>query len=381
VPHRRTFLETIAALAFAPNAPAATPRRVIVIGAGIMGASIAYHLAKRGAQVIILEKERPGAGATKNSFAWLNAGSKRPRSYYELNLLGIFGWRRLQQEIGFPVQWGGSIEWAEPGAATATLLQAIHDRQQLGYAARIIDEPELHRLLTALTPGPVGAACHNEIEGTVDPVQALNAILAAARQLGVTVEYPCEVTALDLTAATVKGVQTTSGPMQADAVVLAGGVGIPKLAASTDLHIPLVDSPGILAHTAPHPELLTRVALGPQATIKQNPDGRFVTGQDFGGTPGVDPTREVGNHLLANASRFLPALKTAKLEEVTLGHRVLPKDGHPIVGFSAKYKNLYVAAMHSGMTLSPVIGQFAAMEILDGITIDLLADYRPARFA
>src|SRR5579864_1510299 len=82
---------------------------VVIVGAGIMGASIAYHLAKRGAKVTILEKQRPGAGATEKSFAWINSFSKLPRSYYDLNLYGIAGWRRLSLEIAdLHVQWGGS---------------------------------------------------------------------------------------------------------------------------------------------------------------------------------------------------------------------------------------------------------------------------------
>ena len=77
-----------------------TRDHVIVAGAGIIGASIAYHLAKRGARVTLLEKEHPAAGTTKNSFAWLNASEKSPRSYYELNLAGIAGWRRLELDLG-----------------------------------------------------------------------------------------------------------------------------------------------------------------------------------------------------------------------------------------------------------------------------------------
>ena len=93
---------------------AASPSRVIVIGAGIMGASIAYHMSKRGAAVTLLEKEAPAAGTTRNSFAWLNSSAKAPRTYYDFNLAGLIGWRRLELEIGpdLPVQW--VVAW--PGA-------------------------------------------------------------------------------------------------------------------------------------------------------------------------------------------------------------------------------------------------------------------------
>jgi len=100
--YRRGFLQMLAlAATVAPTRAlwAAGANRVIVIGAGIMGASIAYHMAKRGAQVTLLERDAPAMGTTRNSFAWLNSAGKSPRPYYELNLAGIMGWRRLQQEI------------------------------------------------------------------------------------------------------------------------------------------------------------------------------------------------------------------------------------------------------------------------------------------
>ena len=59
---------------------------IVVVGAGIVGASIGYHLARRGAEVTICEKRRPAAGATWDSFAWINAAGKRPRAYFELLL-------------------------------------------------------------------------------------------------------------------------------------------------------------------------------------------------------------------------------------------------------------------------------------------------------
>ena len=177
--------------------PAAKKDRVVIVGAGIMGASIGYHLAKRGADVAILEKQRPGNGATKKSFAWINAGfSKQPRWYYDLNFLGIGGWRRLALELAdLQIQWGGSVEWCKPGTPEAgKLKQNLRTRQQWGYPAHLVDEAEFHRLLPAIAPGPMGAACHSEMEGTVDPMHALGVFLKHAQQAGARVEYPCEVT-------------------------------------------------------------------------------------------------------------------------------------------------------------------------------------------
>jgi glycine/D-amino acid oxidase-like deaminating enzyme len=105
-----------------------------------------------------------------------------------------------------------------------------------------------------------------------------------------------------------------------------------------------------------------------------------VTGTDFGTNEHPDASMEEGARLLKNAEKYIEKLKGVPVESMTLGYRVLPADGNPIVGFPDRRPNLYIAAMHSGMTMSPIMGQLAAVEILDGTATDLLAPYRLARF-
>lgn len=354
--------------------------RVVICGAGIIGASIAYHLVRRGANVTVLEKQRPGAGATAKSFAWLNSFSKTPRSYYDLNLFGILGWRRWSLEMAdLRVQWGGSVQWAA-GNEAERLRQNVRRVEQWGYAAHLIEEAEIPGLLPGVVAGAMDAACFAEQEGTVDPMEALSTVLTNTQRMGAKIEYPCEVTGISISGGRVRGVETSRGKMEADFLVLAAGVDTERLARMAQVRVPLKESPGLLAHTAPAARVLNRLALAPGANIKQNPDGRIVTGTDFNGAASIDTSRAFGEKLLENARKFLPRMAGTKLETVTLGHRVLPTDDHPIVGFAANCPNLYIAAMHSGMTLSPLIGQVAAAEILDGAEVDLLKDFRPSRF-
>ena len=74
---------------------------------------------------------------------------------------------------------------------------------------------------------------------------------------------------------------------------------------------------------------------------------------------------------------MLPGIRGVAVERVTVGHRVMPVDEYPIVGFCDRCPNLYIAAMHSGVTLAPLIGQLAALEILDGARVSSLEPYRP----
>jgi len=360
----------------------ARPEHVVVIGAGILGASIGYHLAKRGTKVTILEKTRPSSGATGDSFAYLNASTKPVRPYYDLNLAGISGWRRLQLELNgtLPLKWGGAVYWRDEAQAASQLLSGLHDYEGWGYSGYQIDGTELHRLLPDATPGHIEAAVFYDQEGTVDPVGAVNVLLARAKSLGAEIEHPVEVTGIDATTDRVRGLKTTHGSIQADAVIIAAGLGSQSLANLAGVKLPLTQSAGVLVHTTPQTEFLNRVIFAPGNTIKQNPDGRIVSGGGHEGSSLTSTAQEQGEQILKDASRYFPQLKSSRIEHVSVGQRVLPTDGFPIVGLLGGYRNLYVAATHSGVTLAPIIGQYASQEVLDGVLLDPLTPYRPGRF-
>ena len=123
---RRKFLQTASAAA---GLAAASPlvrgalaaggvpgrgkvERVAIIGAGIVGASIAYNLSKRGCEIIVLEKRTPAAQASGNSFAWINASYfDSPDNYYDLRTHSLNEYHRLAQDVDIPIRWGGSLEW------------------------------------------------------------------------------------------------------------------------------------------------------------------------------------------------------------------------------------------------------------------------------
>lgn len=113
---RRHFLKLLAAAAASCKVEAAGALRVVVAGAGIIGASIAWHLAKSGANVTVIDRHGPATHASCGSFAWINAiWSKQPQNYHRLNQDGVARWRALRPELNLPLRWGGSLEGnAEP---------------------------------------------------------------------------------------------------------------------------------------------------------------------------------------------------------------------------------------------------------------------------
>jgi glycine/D-amino acid oxidase-like deaminating enzyme len=157
---------------------------------------------------------------------------------------------------------------------------------------------------------------------------------------------------------------------------------------------PLKHAPGILLHTTPQKPVLDRVVESADMNLKQNPDGRIV-GNDGPYAPDtpehqaiiqgpMDMPEEIralhGERILATFRDKLPGLVDAGYDYLTLGYRPMPDDGMPIVGFAPGNSDVYVAVMHSGVTLAPIMGQYIAQELLSDTMIDELAPYRPDRF-
>ena len=382
---RRTLLQLIGGLAVAgvraSAFQSARHSRIVIAGGGMLGANIAYQLAKRGASVTLLERAKPATGATANSFAWINA-KKQPIPYFNLSQLGIEAWRELHAELGteLPVRWGGSLEWTNSAERAARQAETLRRFQSWGYPIHQIDERQLRALERNVRPGDIASATHAEIEGSADPVGATEVILARAVKAGAQVRFPVDVVGLDMANGRLRAVKTGSGDVEADLIVIACGVDTPRIAAMAGLAVPLTRSPGILVHTDPQPIVVDRVLLSPIGNIKQKTDGRIVTGADFGPAAVEDTSRQYGRQFLKTMSAVLPSLSEASVEKVTLGLRPLPKDGFPIVGFPAGRRDIYITVMHSGVTLGPLVGRLAATEILDGVQVDPLAPYRLERF-
>ena len=358
-------------------------KQVVIIGAGIIGVNIGYQLVKAGARVTILDKDQPARGATANSFAWINASrGKRPRHYYDLNRLGIAAWHLLDKELAGALQvtWGGSLEWFHDAEKVDAVREQTRRHLSWGYPIRPVDRRVCQLLEANVSYGPVMAAFHGEAEGHIDPVFTTQALLQAAQALGARLVSNCTVKEITSVGDRITGIVTSQGEFAADTVVVAAGTGTPAVAALAGVEVPLKPSPGVLTHTRPTTALIERVVLSPHGHMKQKRDGRIVVGASFQGTEGTDHSPETGRSQLDHAAHSLPHLADLEVEKMTLGWRVLPQDDLPIIGYTKAVPNLYVAAMHSGITLGPLVGQLAATEIAAEVEVETLRHYRLERF-
>ena len=396
---RRTLLKSLVAVALAgcESRPTDSNRlRVVVAGAGIVGASIAYQLARAGAAVTVIDRQGPATHASRGTFAWINATwAKQPRHYHALSQDSLADWKDLQQLLDLPVRWGGSLEWFDNNARQELLTRQIAEQAEWGEPARMVHAAEIAELEPNLQIAPGMSAAYSPNDGAVDPVIATQRLLGAAERFGATVSFPCELVGTSISAGRLTTVETTTGSIKADRLVLATGAspGLPLAIAGID--IPQRSTPGIIALTRPMPRLVNRVIAAPGIHLHQRGDGRIVLGEQDGapgneahalrleGRPNDFPAgmiaRQHGDRMLDVATRFVPKITDAEIESAYIGWRPLPIDGHPVLGASPARRDIYLAIMHSGVSLAPIVGQLAARELIEDVAIERLERYRPTR--
>jgi glycine/D-amino acid oxidase-like deaminating enzyme len=386
----------LAALGRSSHAADSTkPRRIAVIGGGIVGASIAMHLARRGVRVTLLERLAPASGATSKSFAWLNPWTQDP-SYRRLRLASLERWRRLDAALGLGITWGGFLDWASDAGEADEVRTLAATLDGTPHAVTRLDAQGLRQVAPALDPGPVTAAFHATLDGHADPVRVTERFLAAATRHGASVRFPCEARAFELRGGRVSAIDIGVERLETDGVVLACGVDTPVLLALLGQRLALRHAPGILAHSIAGPAVLRAVCDGPHGIeFKQFPDGRIV-GNDAENPPALaahaailagpvdfpnDALRaQHGQRILSRIATVFPAARERPLERLTLGFRPMPPDGMPVVGPVPSVANAYVVVTHSGVTLAPILGELVAAELVGGAAPSaLLAPFRPPR--
>jgi glycine/D-amino acid oxidase-like deaminating enzyme len=396
---RRQFLQQIAAAAVATKAgkpPAGTRAlRVGVVGSGIVGASIAYHLSLAGARVTLFDKGQPAGGATQNSFAWLNAFVAEPE-YRALRLQSMAAYHELDQALKLGIIWGGYANWANTAAEVQSLHESAAQMAHTRSPVSTIDAAALTALAQGLNPGPVSEAFFSSIDGHLDPVGVTRRFVELAQQGGATVMLDCEVLGLDLATGKLSGVQTSRGGVPLDRLVIAGGVDTPRLAAMAGFELTLKHAPGILAHSRPAARATSVIFDAPGTlSFKQMADGSIV-GTDSPLPPDIPAHHAIRDHeigfpddglralhgsrILGKIGTLLPAAHGVELERLTLGFRPMPSDELPVVGLLPGMRDIHVVVTHSGVTLAPILGRYVADEVINDSRLESLEPFRPERF-
>lgn len=247
--------------------------KIIIIGAGLIGANLAFQLAGQGREVTLIEAGLPASAASGRSFGWINASFALSEAHFALRLAGMVAHDRLARALPGLHRPSGCLWWEEAGAALAAtaarLERAGYPLQRLDRAAIAAREPALVR--------PPEEALFFPTEGWVDAVALTRALLAAsgARVLsGVSAQVA-------VVGGAVTGVQTPFGALWADQVVIAAGLGAPALLAPLGLRLPMLHRPGLLLRTAPVGLRLPHILAAPEQEVRQEDDGRLLRAAIF----------------------------------------------------------------------------------------------------
>ena len=356
---------------------------VVVIGGGVEGCSIAWHLTLAGVRVGLLERWEIGAGASGASAGGVRHQGRDLREF-PLAFRAIERWLTLEDELNANVDYrrGGHATTCEHEEDLPELAKSVLVQRSAGLDLQLVEGDDLRALIPGIAPEVIAAA-YSPNDGHANPTKTTQAFADAAKRGGATIQTSCRVTGISVNGGRVGGIETEVGPVLADTVVLAAGAWSVELAHAIgiDLHC----SPdGYQAMTTfpvdPH---LTQVlgSMRRMISLKQLPDGRYLLG---GGWPGEFTMEQPrGHNLEANIERnfhegaaLIPHVGSALIDQAWLGIDAHGHDEVPVLGYVAGIEGLVIATGFSGhgFAIAPAIGEAIAGLVTTGqSSIDISA--------
>ncbi len=354
---------------------------VVVIGGGVRGCSVAYHLAKRGVQVTLVEKDGIASGCSGATFALINISHKDPAPYAALSLESARLFAGLEEELGEDLDFrpdGNVSSLVENESELSGLAQFIERQNQVpGLKLELLSPDEARRLEPALTPNILGA-CFCAQDGHINPYKLTLGYARAARRCGANILTGTKVTGIELDHNRVRAVVTDRGRILTDTLVVAAGIHMPDIGRMIGLTIPVVPSRGQVITT----ERTRRVLNRPVGSLRQTDDGTVIIGVTY---QFVGPDlRIVYDDMTRNAHRALrlfPGLSHLNVIRLWAGLRPFTVDGLPILGPVGHLQRVYLATGHSGMTLAQVTGKVISDLVATGSTPVPIQEFTVERYS
>ena len=362
---------------------------VVIIGGGVIGASIAYHLAKRRIEAVLIERSSICSATSCSCDGFVFMQSKKPGIHLELALESAKRFETLEAELGAPIEYEncGGMVIIEGSEEIPAMERYVKEQQEIGLDVTLLDKHEARKREPALSEKIVGAT-YSPQDSQVNPMFLTFAFIDRAKELGARVFTDREVTAITRTGGREWIVRTGTEEIRTALVVNAAGLFAPKIGRMVDLEIPITPRRGQLLVTETLPRLITSIFLsakyiaakfnpdlaqkaGEGISIEQTASGTLVLGstREFVGYDGC-VTNEGMATIAARASQVIPRLNEVHIIRAFAGLRPYTPSGLPFLGFVEGLDGFIMAAGHEGdgIALAPITGDLIAQLIASGKT-------------
>ena len=363
---------------------------IVIIGAGAIGSSIAYHLARRGARdVVVLERETVGSGSTSKAAGGIRVQFST-RVEVEFSLRGIEFFKRFEDEMGVPCDYRqeGYLILLFDEADLARYRKNVELQTSLGAEVHIVKPDEARAIVPELNVDDVVAAAWGPMDGYASPNDVVQAYANQARARGVRILEGTPATAIELEGDRVTAVRTPEGRIETPLVVNAAGPQAPLIARMVGRQVPVdprrrhifvTDEFAGVRH--PMPLVIDRQS----GFYCRSEQGQvLMSAGDVGAETEFSASVDWSmlGETVDKAVRRIPALEGASIRHAWAGLRPLTPDEHAILDWAPDLRGLYLAVgfCGHGFQHSPATGQVVA-EILTGTSPSIdVADLSLARF-
>ena len=368
---------------------------IVILGAGVMGASIAFHLAQRKpGQILVIDKDYAGRGGSGRSSALIRMHYSFPAEV-QLALVSLRMFEHWKDLVGETTlfQKTGFVRIVHPNEAER-LERNVEMQRKLGVHVSLISKKELQELEPDWRVDEVELAAYEPDSGYGDGAGVANDFLARARDLGAAYSPRTLATGFCVEGGRVRGVRTNQGEVAAPIVVAATGPWTRPLFQAAGYDLPIETEYHQVAILKNPPDMrgggCACIDSGTATYFRPDGPDKFLVG-DFYGKRTIDPddfpqraSDESLEELIERACRRVPKLENAEVMRGVTGVYDMTPDSRPVLGEIPGIAGLHVCAGFSGMgfKISPAIGLVMSELLLDGSgkTVDIDA-FRPSRFA
>jgi sarcosine oxidase, subunit beta len=365
---------------------------VVVIGGGVVGCSIAYHLARRGQRdVVVLERESVGAGTTSKAAGGIRSQFPTETEIrFSLEAIGVF--ERFAEEFGVDIGYRriGYLFLISDPEDLAGYRERMALQQRLGVDVREISPAEAKAIVPALRVDDLIAAVWGPTDGMAGPAEVTNGFARGGRELGVKIIEGVDVTGIDVERGRVRGVRTAQGTISAPIVINAAGPVAAQVGRLAGVQIAVLPRRRHIFFTEPFPEIPGPVPLTTDRAsgfyfrkemeqLLLSPGDVEDIGEDF--TVPVDRARI--DETVEKALHRIPIVEKARIAGGWAGLRPLTPDDHAIIGWAPGVEGFFLAVGFGGHGFqhSPATGRYVSEWLLDGKPSLDLSLFDPGRFA